>query len=66
MFRALPCPSSGAYNCISSLWFYLWSVVGRGLAGYNHEQQLCYRHVPTVKPEAVKRPKPTEPHINVK
>jgi len=26
MFRALPCPSSGAYNCISSHWFYGWSV----------------------------------------
>jgi len=21
MFRAPPCPSSGAYNCINSLWF---------------------------------------------
>jgi hypothetical protein len=27
MFRALPRPSSGAYNCISCLWFYRWSVV---------------------------------------
>jgi len=27
MFRALPRPSSGAYNWISSLWFYRWSVV---------------------------------------
>jgi len=26
MFRALPRPSSGAYNCISSLWFYRRSV----------------------------------------
>jgi hypothetical protein len=26
MFRAPPRPSSGAYNCISSLWFYRWSV----------------------------------------
>ena len=26
IFRALPRPSSGAYNCISSLWFYRWSV----------------------------------------
>jgi len=26
MFKALPRPSSGAYNCISSLWFYRWSV----------------------------------------
>jgi len=27
MFPALPRPSSGAYNCIRSLWFYGWSVV---------------------------------------
>jgi len=27
MFRAPPRPSSGAYNCINSLWFYLWRVV---------------------------------------
>jgi len=27
MFRVLPRPSSGAYNCISSLWFYRWSMV---------------------------------------
>jgi len=27
MFRALPRPSSGAYDCLSSLWFYRWSVV---------------------------------------
>jgi hypothetical protein len=26
MFRAIPRPSSGAYNCISNLWFYCWSV----------------------------------------
>jgi len=25
MFRAPPCPSSGAYNCINNLWFYLLS-----------------------------------------
>jgi len=24
MFRASPRPSSGAYNCTRSLWFYLW------------------------------------------
>jgi len=45
-------------NCSSSLWFYRWSVVvadGRGRAGYNradHDQQRCYHHAPTVKPEA--------------
>jgi len=27
MFLVLPRPSSGAYNRISSLWFYPWSVV---------------------------------------
>jgi hypothetical protein len=27
MFWALPRPSSGAYKCISSPWFYRWSVV---------------------------------------
>jgi hypothetical protein len=33
MFRAPPRPSSGAYNCINSLWFYLGSNLGgRGLA----------------------------------
>jgi hypothetical protein len=26
-FRASPRPSSGAYNCIRSIWFYRWSVV---------------------------------------
>jgi len=26
MLRALSSPSSGAYNCISSLWLYRWSV----------------------------------------
>jgi hypothetical protein len=26
MFRVLLRPSSGAYNCINSLWFYHWSV----------------------------------------
>jgi hypothetical protein len=32
------------------------SAVGRGWAGYNwpdHDQQHCYHHAPTVKPEAV-------------
>ena len=26
MFRASPRPSSGAYICINSLWFYRWCV----------------------------------------
>jgi len=30
------------------------SVVGRGLASWpDHDQQRCYHHAPTVKPEAV-------------
>jgi len=53
MFRAFPRPSSGAYNCINSLWFLPLvrgggsSVVGRGLA--DHDQQRCYHRAPTVK-----------------
>jgi len=31
MFRAHLRPSLGTYNCTRSLWFYRWSVVGRGL-----------------------------------
>jgi hypothetical protein len=27
MFQAPLCPSSGAYKCTRSLWFYRWSVV---------------------------------------
>jgi len=55
MFRASPRPSSGAYNCINSLWFYRWSVGGSSVVGHNrpdHDQQPCYHHAPTVKPEA--------------
>ena len=46
-------------NCSSSLWFYRWSVVLAvlllvvGPAGRpDHDQQHCYHHAPTVKPEA--------------
>jgi len=46
-------------NCSSSLWFYRWSVVVAMLlfvvrpAGWpDHNQQHCYYHAPTVKPEA--------------
>jgi len=55
MFRALPRPSSGAYNCISSLWFYRWSVAIKTLlvvAWPDHDQQRCYGYAPTLKPEA--------------
>jgi hypothetical protein len=59
MFRAPPRPSSGAYNCINSLWFNRWSVVVallvvvRPVIWPDHNQQHCYHHAPTVKPEAV-------------
>jgi hypothetical protein len=41
-------------NCSSSRWFYRWNVVVAVLlAGQpDHDQQHCYHHVPTVKPEA--------------
>jgi hypothetical protein len=45
MFRAPSRPSSGAYNCTRSLWFYRlergsWSAVGRGLASLpDHDQR---------------------------
>jgi hypothetical protein len=37
-------------NCSSSLWFYRWCVVVAGRP--DHDQQHCYHHAPTVKPEA--------------
>jgi hypothetical protein len=47
-------------NCSSSLWFYLRSVVIAVLLVVvgparppDHEQQHCYHHAPTIKPEAV-------------
>jgi len=55
MFWESPRPSSGAYNRISSLWFYRWSVVVAALLVVvwpDHNQQRCYHHAPTVKPEA--------------
>jgi hypothetical protein len=42
-------------DCSSSLWFYRWSVVIAVLlfvVGPDHDQQHCYHHDPTVKPEA--------------
>ena len=45
-------------SCSSSLWFHRWSVVLElllvvvGPAGLpDHDQQYCYHHAPTVKPE---------------
>jgi hypothetical protein len=57
MFRALPHPSSGVYNCTSSLWFYRWSVAIAALlfvvwkSTTNKAQHDC-RHDTKVKPEA--------------
>ena len=41
-------------NCSSSLWFYRWSVVVTVLLVVvgPTDQQHCYHHVRTVKPEA--------------
>jgi len=57
MFRASSCPSSGATTtavAASGLPSELGdsSAVGRGRAGPYHDQQRCYHHAPTVKPEA--------------
>ena len=48
MFRAPLRPSSGAYNCISSLWFYRWSVVIAVLETTTNNAVTT--NVPTVKP----------------
>jgi hypothetical protein len=45
MYRAPPRPSSGAYNCINSLWFYRWSE--------NTTNNAATTKAPTVKPEDV-------------
>ena len=45
VFRAPPRPSSGAYNCINSLWFYRWNVVVAALLVVvwpENDQQRCY------------------------
>ena len=58
MFRASSCPSSGATTtavAASGLPSELGdsSAVGRGRADRPyHDQQHCYNHVPTIKPEA--------------
>ena len=60
MFRASSCPSSGATTtavAASGLQSELGdsNAVGRGRAGCDrpdHDQQHCYHHAPTVKPEA--------------
>jgi len=56
MFRASSCPSSRAATAVaaSGLPSELGdsSAVGRGRAGPDHDQQHCYHHIPTGKPEA--------------
>jgi len=61
MFQAPSRPSSGAYNCINSLWFYCCSVggssvVGRGMAGLTGQtttNNAASTNAATVKPEDV-------------
>jgi hypothetical protein len=50
MFRAPLRPSSGAYNCTRSLWFYCWRVVASRPA--QPRTQHGYHHNTKVKPEA--------------
>jgi hypothetical protein len=57
MFWALPLPSSGAYNCISSFWFYSWSMVVAALL------VVVWPAGQTMTNNDAKH---VEPHINVK
>ena len=58
MFRTSPSPSSGAYNCTRSLWFYRWRetagvllvMVWQVMPDHNQQRSSCFS--PTVKPEA--------------
>jgi hypothetical protein len=60
MFRAPPLPSSGAYNCINSLWFLplvvtallvvVWLVMPASQTTTNNAATTS---APTVKPEAI-------------
>jgi hypothetical protein len=59
MFRAPACPSSGATtNAVEAFGLLLErggsSAVGRGRPDWpDHDQQHCYHHAPTLKPEAI-------------
>jgi len=55
MFRASSRPSLGAKQPQQQPLVYRWNVVVAVLlvaVGPDHDQQQCYHHVPTVKPEA--------------
>jgi len=55
MVRASPRPSSGAYNCTRSLWFYRWKEAAGALLVMvwpDHDQHHSSRFLPTVEPEA--------------
>jgi len=56
MFRSPPRPSSEAYNCINSLWFYRWSVVVAMLlvVVWPARPQPITLLPPTLQPEDVK------------
>jgi hypothetical protein len=54
IFRASPRPSSGAYNCTRSLWFYRWREEAGALLVVvwpDHDQQPSSRFSPTVQLE---------------
>jgi hypothetical protein len=54
MFRSPFHPSSRAYNCNRSLWFYRWNVMFGTLLVWSadHDHQRSNHHAPTVEPEA--------------
>jgi hypothetical protein len=58
MFWSSPRPSSGAYNCARSFWFYRWMEVAEALLVVvwhnlsDHNQQRSGHCSQTVKPEA--------------
>jgi hypothetical protein len=55
VFRASSRPSSGAYNCTRSLWFFRWKEAAGALLVVvwpDHDQQRSSRFLPTVEPEA--------------
>jgi hypothetical protein len=47
MFRASPCPSSGAYSCTRSLWFYRWKRSGYSVVDHGLEGQTMIDNTPT-------------------